>query len=295
MAEHLGAHPEVFMCPLKEPQYFGGDQHHIGHGRRTLEEYLALFEGAGDAARVGDASTNYLYSRSAAGEIAAFAPDASIIVMLRDPVEIMYAYHSTMMLSGFEPIREFADALAAEPLRRRGRCLPKRSGIRECLYYRDIADLAPHVTRYLETFGPDRVRVIVFEEWRSRAELTYRDTLAFLGVDPNFLPELSLVNVNRRIRNNRAHDLVLDPPRPLQWAARRLLPLGIRYPVSRRLLALNTRAANREAMEPGLLQELRAEFAPKIDELARLIGRDLSAWKKPAAEPHVTGNAVSSG
>src|SRR5579864_3973839 len=68
MAAQLGQHPEIFMCPVKEPQFFGRDQRHIGGPRRSLSEYLSLFDAAGQSARVGEASTNYLYSATAPEE-----------------------------------------------------------------------------------------------------------------------------------------------------------------------------------------------------------------------------------
>jgi hypothetical protein len=285
---HLRRHPEIFMPALKEPQFFGRDQHHLGHSRRTPDEYLALFEGAGRARRVGEASTNYLYSATAAEEISAFAPDAAIIVMLRDPVAIMHAYHATMVAGGFEPIRHFARALEAETERRHGRLLPDRSGLRESLYYRHIADLPAHVERYFRVFGRERVHVILFDEWRSDEAGVYRETLRFLDVDDSFVPSFEVVNDNRTIRSNRIHDFVLEPPKPLSAAARALLPPPVRSRWRHGLLGLNTRRAAREPIEPGLLRELRAEFAPVIARLAELIERDLSAWEAVEATPHLS-------
>lgn len=277
---HLRQHPDIFMPALKEPQFFGFDQHHLGHERRTTEEYLQLF-GGGDAAsarRLGEASTNYLYSRTAAAEIADFSPDASIIVMLRDPVAIMHAYHATQVAGGFETIRDFGEALAAEEERKQGRLLPRRSGIRESLYYRDIADLASHVWRWFDVFGRERVHVIFFDDWVADEALVFGGVLRFLGVDEAFRPSFVPVNENRRVRSARLQNFVLELPAPLTAVAS-ALPAGTRSRWRHGLLRLNTSAAGRDAVDPELLRRLRAEFAPKIDELAALVGRDLSAWR----------------
>jgi len=277
---HLRAHPQIFMPELKEPQFFGFDQEHLGHARRTLQEYLGLFGPAGGAERVGEASTNYLHSRTAAAEIAAFQPNASIVVMLRDPVAIMHAYHETQVAWGFEPIHDFAEALEAEQDRRRGRRLPPRSGIRENLYYRQVADLPRHVRRYFDTFGRERVHVVLFDDWCADAAAVYRQVLSFLGVDPGFRPELEPVNENRRVRSRRFHAFVLEPPPAISAAARAVIPAAMRSRWRHLLLRAATRTAPRIGLEPELLWALRQEFAPKIDELAALVDRDLSAWHR---------------
>src|SRR5581483_11570747 len=267
---HLGEHPEICVSSNKEPHFFGRDQHLLGHERRTLEEYLALFGEAEAAVRVGEASTNYLYSRTAADEIKAFSPDASIIVMLRDPVAVMHAYHGSMVAGGFEPIPNFGDALVAETERRAGRSLPNRRGIRESLYYRDLADFEPHLRRFLDVFGADRVRVILFDDWISASEGVYRDTLSFLGVRPDFRPQLGVVNPSKRVRSVRLHNFVLEPPPRAQAVVRALLPDSVRLRLHYRLRSLNVRVAPRKAIDPALLRELRAEFAPKVERLGDL-------------------------
>src|SRR5581483_3946918 len=161
---------------------------------------------------------------------------------------------------------------------RAGRNLPNRRGIRESLYYRDLADFEPHLRRFLDVFGADRVRVILFDDWISASEGVYRDTLSFLGVRPDFRPQLGVVNPSKRVRSVRLHNFVLEPPPRAQAVVRALLPDSVRLRLHYRLRSLNVRVAPRKAIDPALLRELRAEFAPKVERLGDLIGRDLSAW-----------------
>ena len=279
--EHLGRHPSVFVSPLKEPQFFGADQHHLGGHRYTLEDYLALFAPADRAMRVGEASTKYLSSRTAAMEIKEFSPSASIIIMLRNPIDVMRSYHAHQVASGFEPIRSFGEALAAEPERHAGRLIPEGPGVLENLYYRDVVDFATHVRRYFDAFGRDRVHVILFDDWRTATQGAYRDVLRFLDVSQDFMTDLDVVNESRRIRNQRLHGLIAEPPPRLKSLAGRLLPPAARGRLRYTLLDMNTRAGAPDPVEPALLRRLEAEFAPKIRELGALIKRDLSAWMSP--------------
>jgi hypothetical protein len=285
--EHLGRHPQVFVPRMKEPMFFGSDLQFLNCRRPTIEEYLAHFADAGAALRIGDGSTTYLYSRLAPAEIREFNRDARIIIMLRDPVAVMHAWHGETVAKGNEPIHDFSAALEAEKRRRMGRDLPNRRGLREGLYYRHIVDFADHVERYFETFGRERVHVIVFDDWVSATPEVYRETLQFLEIDPSFLPALEVVNPSKRVRSHRFHDLVTEPPFPLQRGIRALLPARLRGAMRYYLLKANTRAAPREAADPALMAELRSEFAPQIERLSALIERDLSAWTQPGEVPAV--------
>src|SRR5262245_23105956 len=97
---YLRQHPDIFMC-AKEPHAFGRDLDSNGTGRfeefRELDRYLRLFEKAGAAKRVGDASPFYLYSRSAPAEIKSFDPEAKIIIVLRNPVDMVYSVYQKQL------------------------------------------------------------------------------------------------------------------------------------------------------------------------------------------------------
>jgi hypothetical protein len=117
--EYLRQHPQVFMPFHKEPLFFGDDLTRR-YGRMTLDHYLSLFKEAGEGQRVGEASAWYLYSQCAANEIRGFSADAQIIVMLRNPVDVMHAQHSQLLFNAAEDIPDFGAALEAEPSRRNG-------------------------------------------------------------------------------------------------------------------------------------------------------------------------------
>ena len=281
MYEYLRAHPQVFMPFHKEPLFFGADLT-TRYGRMSEAQYLDLFEPARPDQRVGEASAWYLYSRSAAREIREFSPEARIVIMLRDPVEVMYAQHSQLLFIAEEVIADFGAALAAEEDRRRGLRLPPGSFRRENLYYRDFVHFSEQVKRYFDVFGRERVHVIVFDDVKRDVAGVYRQTLAFLDVSPDFQPVLTPANVNKEVRSGALQRLVFDPPGPV----RRLIPWLRRYPLVHRLrgavVGLNSRTVRRHGMDPELQARLKAEFAPEVERLGTLIGRDLSHWSTVA-------------
>lgn len=283
MYDQLGRHPDVFAPALKEPQFFGDDQHRLNCVRPSLEGYLDLYRDARVGQRILDGSTTYLHSTTAAREIHDFEPRARILVMLRDPVAVMHAYHGEMVAGGFETIRDFPSALAAEPDRRAGRRLPDRAGLRECLYYRWIVRSAQHLERFFDVFGRERVHVILYDDWVADMAGTYRDTLRFLDLDDGFVPAFDVVNPSHRVRWARLHDAIFEPPRPVRAAARTLVPEQIRGRVRYGLAGLNTVEARRDPVPPPLAAALRAELVPEIERLGALLERDLRAWVEPVA------------
>ena len=281
MYEYLRQHPEIFMPFHKEPLFFGSDLTRR-YGAMSEHDYLRLFAGAAPGQRVGEASAWYLFSTRAASEIAAASPAARIIAMFRDPVDVMYAQHSQLLFSAQENIADFRSALDAEEERAAGRRLPPGPIRRENLLYRRMVRFAEQLERYLEVFGRERVHVIIHDDLRADPVAEYRRVLAFLEVDPDFEPDFSPANENKRVRNRWLHRLVWNPP-----LLRPLIPFLRRYPLVHalraRLLSLNSRRVPRAPMDPELRSRLREELRPEVERLGRLMDRDLSAWTETSA------------
>lgn len=281
--EYLRQHPQVFMPEHKEPQFFGDDLTHL-HERLSERDYVGLFRGAQPGQLVGEASTWYLYSRSAAREIAEFAPSAQIIVMLRNPVDVMYSLHRELTFYGGETILDFEEALAAEPDRMEGR---RRGPSRrpEALYYRDAVRFPEQIERYFEAVGRERTKVIIYDDFAADVESAYADTLRFLGVDDSFRPEFGIVNESKRPRLPGLQAVIVRPPGPIAKLIPTLRRLPLAHRIRERILLANSRSEQRQPMESELRGRLTANLTPEIERLEALLGLDLSAWKQPDEEP----------
>lgn len=284
--EGLRRHPQIFMPFHKEPLYFGDDLTRR-YGRMTEADYLRLFRNAQPGQRVGEASTWYLYSTSAAHEIKRFSPDARILVVLRNPVDVMYAQHNQLIFNVIEDIPDFGEALAAEPERRAGKRLPPGPINVENLFYRHSVQFAEQLERYFEVFGRHDVHVMLFDDLRRDGALVVRGALEFLGVDPSLAKAPPTANESRRVRSPIVQRLIFAPKLLLPLA-----PMLRRFPLVRslrtRLLEMNSEAKPRPPMDPELRRQLLDEFRPEIERLAKLIDRDLSAWLEPPAAARVS-------
>ena len=288
--EGLRRHPQIFMPFHKEPVYFGDDLTHR-YGRMTEADYLRLFQGARPGQRVGEASTWYLYSTKAAREIKAFSPDARIMVVLRNPVDVMYAQHNQLIFNVIEDIPSFAEALDAEADRRAGRRIPPGPINVENLFYRHSVRFAEQLERYFDVFGRDRVHVMLFDDLRRDGAMAVRGALEFLGVDASLAAAPPTANENRRVRSPLVQRLIFAPKLLLPLA-----PVLRRFPLVRamrtRLLEMNSEARPRAPMDPALRRQLLDEFRPEIERLGRLIDRDLSAWLEHPAQPSAVARAA---
>jgi hypothetical protein len=272
----LRRHPQIFMPFHKEPLYFGDDLTRR-YGRMSLDDYMRLFKDAATGQRVGEASTWYLYSTSAAREIRDFSVDAQIVVILRNPVDVMYAQHNQLIFNVIEDIPDFKQALDAEPDRRAGRRIPPGPINVENLFYRHSVQFAEQLERYFAVFGRDKVHVMLTDDLRRDGAGTMHSLLEFLGVDPSLAAPPPNSNENRRVRSPLVQRLIFAPKLLLPLA-----PFLRRFPLVRsvrtRMLEMNSEAKPRPPMDPALRLELIVEFTPEIERLGKLIGRDLSSW-----------------
>ena len=267
MYTYLREHPDVFMPEHKDPRFFcsdldSGTDADAGIFVRDEDEYLALFADTGGASRVGEACVFNLYSTVAAARIKAASPDARIIILLRDPVEQMVSFHAVRRRNATEDL-DFEEALAAEADRREGRCLPRLARNIKMYQYRAVASYTDQVARYFDAFGRDNVHVIIFEDFVRQPAASYRATLEFLGVDPDFQPDFDVVNANSANISPRLATLLRDPA--VTRRLKRLLPAGLHGRAGRlrdRLRGWNREQAARAPVDPELTSDAGLGKAP---------------------------------
>jgi len=284
--QYLRQHPDVFMPQQKEIHFFApdldsGSELDAVFFTRDLEQYLSLFEQAQNQKRIGEASPGYLYSHVAAAKIKEFCPHAGIIIMLRNPVEMMYALHAQRLFSGNEDIADFEAALEAEVDRKRGLRLPKYAYNIQGLFYRETARFTEQVRRFVDSFGLPNIHVIIFDDLKKDTPGVYRRTCEYLEIDPDFQPQFEIINPNTTPRNKALRDFVIFQTMPLQRLMKNM-PAPVERKakqVGKLLLSVNTKQEPRPPLTPELRQRLQAEFAPEVDQLGELLGLDLkSMW-----------------
>jgi hypothetical protein len=282
MKTYLERHPEIFMPAVREPTFFGADRCSPLY-IRDERTYLSLFARTENEKRVGEKSVRYLSSKRAAAEIKEFQPSASIIIMLRNPVDMIYSYHNHLFNHGFEDLVDFKAALEAEEERKRGLKLPNDLDFSENwrVLYRDTARYTQQVKRFLDAFGREKVHIIIFDDFVRNTAKIYRETLSFLKVNTEFQPRFQKINSSGRMLNRMLYGLMTRPPQPVRSFVQSVMPLSLIQRAIWSLINLNSRYFARPPLNSELKRQLQKEFLPEVEHLSKLLGRDLTHWCKP--------------
>ena len=161
---YLQSHPQVFMSPLKEVDFFAEEL----NWSRGLDWYRRQFTGAGPGTvALGEASTSYSKYPSYSGvpdRIAATLPDVRLIYVVRDPVDRIRSHYQHRSLIGAE--REPIEIAVLKDPR-----------------YVDTSRYAYQIEQYMRVFPRESLLVVSSEGLRSDRERTIRRIYGFLGVD----------------------------------------------------------------------------------------------------------------
>jgi len=276
MNDYLQQHPDIFMAP-KELHFFGAD---IKPKVRPIErEYIEYFQNAGNKKILGEASVWYLFSEMAASEIKKFSPDAYILIMLRNPVDAMRSLHSQRLYDGNENVSDFEKAVGFDEQRKKGILIQDYLDYYELPGYKENYMYSNQVKRYLDTFGNQKVHIILYEDFSANTKKTVEETLLFLQVEPRLKIDFKVINQNKQIKSMYLHQLIKKPPKNLRRFARVILPFKqLRHVLMANIFKKNVQEKKREEKYSHFDVFLKEFFSEDIKLLAKMINRDLSNW-----------------
>lgn len=294
-AQYLGAHPDIHISKLKEPHYFCTDFPKLKKVSSD-DEYLALFTPAVSETIIGEASASYLYSRDAAENLRRFAPDAKIIIFVRDRPGLLFSWHNQLLYNRVENRSDFEQAW-----RLSGKREPKDHGPacdeRSFLDYRSFGMLSNQVERYFDCFPEQQIRVFHLDDWSREPRQTYLEIMRFLGVADDRRTEFPRVNEAMRSRSKLVRLFFRKPPRAAAaiyrfvrrltgWDAARL---------AEKISNLNSRKGYVTPMSQALRDEITRTYAqdnamltPRICESASRRA-EKGALEMPDRGPKATG------
>lgn len=276
--EYLRQHPQVYMSPVKEPNFFafmgesvnfsgpGEDQAINAYSITEWSAYTKLFDNVKTETAVGEASHWYLYSPEAANRIKTHLPDVKMIAILRDPIKRAYSDYLHFIREGREPCSDFLQAIQEEDSR-----IKNNWGfghyVRRGLYYEQVK-------RYFDIFDARQIRIYLNQDLKNDAPAMMRDIFQFLGVDTSFTPDTSFRPNVSGIPKNKALHAFLSKSNPVRRILEPVAPSGLKK------LAIKLKGGN--LLQPPLSASDRRALLPifrdDILKLQDLIYRDLSEW-----------------
>lgn len=262
----LLTNPSVFMPARKEPNSLCRDDVLTDAGRG---EYAEHFAPAAEEQLCGEASTAYTKLPDFPGvpERArrVLGPEVRVIYLVREPVSRIVSHHHHAVTAG----------RVSEPIDR---------AVHVHSMFVGWSRYAMQATPWLDTFGADRVRIVLFEDYVAARRATIEDLSRFLGITPR--PELVDVEAvynkgdNKPVARGPAKLVQRNPL--YQRYLRRLLPLGARDRLRR---AFFPRADARPAPpSPETVRWLIGRVREDSEKLRVMLGRSSDLWDFGAVE-----------
>lgn len=182
---YLSAHRRVAPASIKEVHYLTdnferGRDWYLGHFPATLPPETIT----------GEATPYALLHPLAPTRLRQTAPNAKLIVLLRNPVERAHSHYSLERARGDEPL-DFAAALEAEAARlageelRLGADTGYRSFAHKHYSYRARSDYAPQLERWFAAFPRHQFLILRSEELFARPAASFARVATFLKIEPD--------------------------------------------------------------------------------------------------------------
>jgi len=255
---------------VKETEFF--DRHYS----RGLEWHLRHFRDCPPNLPCGEFSPTYFASAQARTRIAADLPNCKIIITLRDPVERFYSHYRLLRREGWLRDETLEQAIA---------CHLRNPTCPGNMFY--VSRYAEHVRAWQSVMRDGNVKVMLCDDLQADSQSFIARVCSFLEI-PEF--DLSRIPAARQRINTISR---APKSRRLAKLARRLIA-GLR---SRGLYGLVNSwdrtwlwrlifesGKQFHEMTPAQEANLRERFRSEIEQLEVIIQRDLSKWKREAAQ-----------
>jgi hypothetical protein len=270
---HLKQHPDVFIVHTGSGftlQFFG-----MFPTVKTEEEYLKIYSNVKNEKAIGEKNTDTLIDPKSAKQIHQYYPDAKIIINLRNPIDVMLSVHNLMVnAAAVEKITDFEEALAAEKTRTMEEL--KKPGTHDpFLFYRKTARYIDQVQKYVDVFGLENIHIQIFDDFKKDPLIEFQKICRFLKIDDTFIPVMEHYNKRRISRSKTLQSLVNKTGRTRFRKIVRKVPK-----IQNAYNLINRPYVNKDQISEGVKMKLKKELKPEIEELSKLIGRDLTFWYK---------------
>jgi len=274
--QHLQQHPEIHAHEQREMCYFVTDEFKRGYDGVFKKYYGEVDEKGIILAK----HVMIMYSQEAIDRLYDHNPDAQIVLLLRNPVRRAYSAYWYARRMGWEKLRQFEDALKAEPGRLREGWLKWSN----CAYLYN-GEYHLHVKRILGRFNKRQLHIYLLEDLKEDPQRICLEIFALFDIDSGFVPDAGeRHNEATQARSEtlaRAYAAFLRPNNPVKRAIRALFPYTFLYRVRQNLKEANKKSFTPPPMNPETKEYLVRYFKSHNDQLGELIGRNVEHWNVP--------------
>lgn len=260
LAQMLKKHPNIYLPEIRKEIHFF--DLYYQRGLNWYQKFFPTPEQASQYSCIGEATPNYLYIPEVPERIYKHIPNCKLIAILRNPADRAYSKYGLKVCnkaykgSFLEYLKEHPGTVA------RG-------------FY------GQQIKRYLEYFPLENLLILFFEETMKYPELAFEKIGEFLSVDHHkfeFIENKQKINSSYRIRFARPYALANSMVKwlvenDLDWIYNTARTFGLRKELF----------GNKGLLPPldtDIRKELLLQYQEDIDQLEKIIGKDLSIWRQ---------------
>lgn len=280
LAYWLDSHSSIVLSRPKEPVFFEYEYH------KGIDYYWSTYfdNRWNGELYVVDARHRNLFLPFVPHRIYDSIPNPRFLISLREPISRAYSHWWHWRSRGMEAL-EFRAAVQENRDRLEkgmelssdlwGSTLDPVTGTNAYRTYLDSGFYVEQIVRYLDLFGPDRVKIVFFEEWTTDHRVL-EDILAFLGlhVTSTLLerpPQINKGTVRYEMRTWKDMSEKVNPNRNLRRYVPKTAKRWIKNALSQRV--------TRPAIDDATTIELADLYNPYNRDLEVLLRRKLpSSW-----------------
>lgn len=276
---YLSQHPEVYMSPVKETNFFERDwevlpdvQHIIAKKPylASWENYLKLFAGVTNEIAIGEVSPNYLlHYECSMKRIQQFIPEAKIIFILRNPIQRAYSDY----------LMHIRDAVGTGK---------NKSLIAQIQYSGDKSHIllkglySKALNYFYQKFDRNKIAVYLYDDLARDSLKFMQEMYKFLEVNPDYQVDVSRKLQTAAVPKNQAINNLLRRKNSLRTMAattlKLFLPSETRQKIRNSLITLNSTDKKSRPLTAEEKAALKEYYQSDIEQLQDLLNKDLSHW-----------------
>ena len=281
---YLSQHPEIFLSSVKETNFFALEgksisSHpelkelfkHCPESITSLEEYTDLFKDS-EGLLKGEVCPMYLYNEIAAANIHRYIPDVKLIAIFRQPAERLYSRFLHLARESRTPTEHFEDCLDKNTI-----WWERGDLINEGFYFK-------HLKKFYDLFPAHNIKIFLYEDLVRDSVSLFHSMFDFLGVDPEFQPDVSLKMNQSGYIKNQFLNKIIGPEgivvKPIKAISPKLVETAKKKTWLRKgLIELRSKNLNRPSLDPEFKKKLTLEvYESDIRQLQELVGINLEHW-----------------
>ncbi|GBE17275.1 sulfotransferase domain protein [bacterium BMS3Abin15] len=265
-----------FFVTKKNPMSEKSFEHYKLLYNEGVKSYIKRFKHCPVSSVKGEISVSYLSDPGAARIISEHFPKVKVLVFLRDPVKRAYSYYwFARKFTIKEKSSTFEEALNDKS--------SYELYIDRGMYYR-------HLKKYYDYFPRENIGVFFVDDLKKDATSFIQSVYSFLGVDDRHVPESvnKRANAAREVRLKfvrRFTDYAVDKfylfikYTRLHFIKNMVIKLGLQKLIYHIFYKVNVSSFQKPPIDSKTERKLRNIFREDIENLEKLLQRDLNTWK----------------